>query len=98
MNSRENRNISFPLVKLKAKFGTGANEKALDTLKSCRKNVRPSLAGAYFDQTSCYDYITLHNSVNLKQIFLATTLSACLTESLASFTGLKNPMKSKRKF
>ncbi len=95
MNSRENRNISFPLVKFKAKFGTRANQNALDILKSCRKNLRPSLAGAYLDQTSCYGYITLHNSVNLKQIFLAIILSACLTKSLASFKGLNDPMKSK---
>lgn len=92
MNARQNRNISFPLVKFKAKFGTGVNQNALNTLKSCRKNIRSPPAGAYLDQTSCYGYITLHNSVNLKQIFLAIIVSACLTES---FRGLKDPMKSK---
>lgn len=95
MSARKKRNTTFPLVKYKAKFGTRVNQNALDTLKSCRKNTRPSPAGAYLDQTSCYGYITSHNSVNLKQISLAIILGDFLTESLTSSKSHKDPIKSK---
>lgn len=67
-------------------------------MKSCRKNIRPSPAGAYLDQTSCYGYITSHNSVNLKQISLAIILDALFfffTEPLTSSKTLKGPIKAK---